>query len=382
MGIQLLINQINKERQGIQVLIECKSNHKIPSHMDTLLTILKPVLPAGINLSVRKCIVSLLWAMIVTWSVNTLKLASEFVSSAKVPSVVRRLERLLRRNLIRQHDAARAVIAAIPGRDRFILSMDGTSWKLGKFKYYVLAVGICFDGISLPICFLFLPGADITSFVEEIEIMESVISIVGRQRIECLLADREFGNTNFIKWLQVNHMRYCLRLRENLYVRKEGQGKGRRLRDVLSALGVGDSVVLKDVYLIRRNTRVRIYATRRTGRDGGESLIILASPLECDYTETLYKRRWSLETTFRGLKTAGFNMEDTHLGEERFRNMLTLLMIAFAAAFIEGLLKMNTLPIPLMKVRNVKRISIFRYGYVSLLHQFWANVKNISVLPT
>ena len=151
---------------------------------------------------------------------------------------------------------------------------------------------------------------------------------------------------------------------------------------MLSALRIGDSVVLKDVYLIRRNTRVRIYATRRTGRDGGESLIILASPLECDYTETLYKRRWSLETTFRGLKTAGFNMEDTHLGEERFRNMLTLLMIAFAAAFIEGLLKMNTLPIPLMKVRNVKRISIFRYGYVSLLHQFWANVKNISVLPT
>ena len=382
MGIQLLINEINKERQGILVLIECKSNHKIPSPMDTLLTILKPVLPTGMNLSLRKCIVSVLWAMIVTWSVNILKLASEFVSGAKVPSVVRRLERLLSRRLIRQHDAARAIIDAIPGNGRFILSMDGTSWKLGKFKYYVLAVGICFDGISLPICFLFLPGADITSFVEEIQIMESVVSIVGRQRIECLLADREFGNTNFIKWLQLNHIQYCLRLRENLYVRKEGQKKGRMLRDLLSPLRTGESAVLRDVYLIRRNTRVRIYATRRTARDGEESLIILASPLECDYTETLYKKRWTLETAFRGLKTAGFNMEDTHLGEERFRNMLTLLMIAFAAAFIEGLLRVNTLPIPLMKNRNVKRISIFRYGYVSLLHEFWANVKNVSVLST
>lgn len=62
--------------------------------------------------------------------------------------------------------------------------------------------------------------------------------------------------------------------------------------------------------------------------------------------------------------------------------MLTLLMIAFAAAFLEGLLKVNTLPIPLMKNRNVKRISLFRYGYFSLLHEFWESVKNMSVLPT
>lgn len=75
-------------------------------------------------------------------------------------------------------------------------------------------------------------------------------------------------------------------------------------------------------------------------------------------------------------------MEDTHLGEMRFENMLTLLMIAFAAVFIEGLVKIQTLPISLMKNRQVQRISIFRYGYVGLLHEFLANVKNLSVLPT
>lgn len=320
--------------------------------------------------------------MIVSWTVNILKLASAFVSAAKVPSVVRRLERLLKRGLIRQHDAARSIMASLPDNGRFILTMDGTCWQLGKSGYYVLAVGICFDGVSLPICFMFLPGAAITSFVEEIEIMESVVSVVGRQRIECLLADREFGNTRFIKWLQLNHIRYCLRLRENLYVRKENCRKGRKLRDTLSSLKVGESVVLRDVYLVRNNTRVRIFATRRTGRDGEESLIILASPLECDYTEVLYRKRWTLETAFRGLKSAGFNMEGTHLGVERFRNMLTFLMIAFAAVFIEGLLKIHSLPIPLIKNRNVKRISIFRYGYVSVLHDFWRNVKIQSILPT
>ena len=257
--------------------------------------------------------------------------------------------------------------------------MDGSSWKLGAFKYYVLAVGICFNGISLPICFAFLPGHDITSFVDEIEIMERIVSLVGRGRIECLLADREFGNGNFIKWLQINHIRYCLRLRENLYMRKDGDKNSRKLRDVLSSLRVGDSVVLNGVWIVRKNVRVRIYATRRIGRGGEESLIILASPVECDYTETLYRKRWTLETTFRGLKSAGFNMEDTHLNEKRFENMLTLLMIAFAAAFIEGLVKLHTLPIPLIKNKQVQRISIFRYGMVNLLHDFWANVKNQSL---
>lgn len=350
--------------------------------MDTLLTILKPVLPMGINLSLKKCLLSILQAMIISWTVNLLKLASGFMTGTSEESTFRRIQRFLGRCIIKQHEAARSIVDALPEKGRFILSMDATAWQLGKRKYYVLAVGICFNGIALPICFAFLPGYEITSFIEEIEIMERVVSLLGRGRVECLLADREFGNSKFLKWLKLNKIKYCIRLRENLYMRKDGDKKGRMLRDVLSSLRVGEHIVLKHVYLTRGNDKVRIYATRRIGRGNEESLIILASPVEYDCTEKLYRKRWSLETAFRGLKSAGFNMEDTHLNDKRFENMLTLLMIAFAAAFIEGLLKIETLPIPLKKKELVKRISIFRYGYVSILHDFWANVKAESVFAT
>lgn len=116
--------------------------------MNTLLTILRPLCQSGMNLSLKKCLILILQAMIVAWSVNILKLASEFASSAGVASVVRRIERFLLRGLIKQHEAARSIIDALPEKGRFILSMDGTSWRLGKFKYYVLAVGICFNGIA------------------------------------------------------------------------------------------------------------------------------------------------------------------------------------------------------------------------------------------
>ena len=350
--------------------------------MDTLLTILKPVLPMGLNLSLKKCLLSILQAMIISWTVNLLKLASGFMSCTSGSSSFRRIQRFLARCIIKQHEAARSIVDALPVKGRFILSMDATAWQLGKRKYYVLAVGICFDGIALPICFAYLPGYEITSFVEEIEIMERVVSLLGRERIECLLADREFGNSKFLKWLRINKIRYCIRLRENLYMRKDGDKKGRMLRDILSSLRVGEHIVLKNVYLTRGNDKVRIYATRRIGRGYEESLIILASPVDYDCTDKLYRKRWALETAFRGLKTAGFNMEETHLNDQRFDNMLTLLMIAFAAALLEGLLKIETLPIPLKKKEQVKRISIFRYGYVSLLQDFWANVKAKSIFAT
>ena len=70
-------------------------------------------------------------------------------------------------------------------------------------------------------------------------------------------------------------------------------------------------------------------------------------------------------TAFRAMKSAGFNMEDTHPGERRFENMLVLPMIVFAAVFIDRLLKIESLPIPKMKSRNLQRISFFRYGYVN-----------------
>ena len=107
--------------------------------MDTLLTILRPICQRGMNLSLKKCLISILQAMIVSWSVNILKLASEFASSADVASVVRRIERFLYRGLVKQHEAAQSIIDALPENGRFILTMDGTSWQLGKFKLLLSA---------------------------------------------------------------------------------------------------------------------------------------------------------------------------------------------------------------------------------------------------
>ena len=43
-----------------------------------------------------------------------------------------------------------------------------------------------------------------------------------------------------------------------------------------------------------------------------------------------FKQRWQIETLFRGLKSSGFNIEDTHVTDlERLGKLFSLTMIAF-----------------------------------------------------
>jgi len=46
------------------------------------------------------------------------------------------------------------------------------------------------------------------------------------------------------------------------------------------------------------------------------------------------KERWQIETTFKGLKTSGFNIEDTHLTHiERIEKLFALVTVVFTWAF-------------------------------------------------
>jgi hypothetical protein len=52
----------------------------------------------------------------------------------------------------------------------------------------------------------------------------------------------------------------------------------------------------------------------------------------------IYKQRWQIETRFRAFKTAGFNLEDTHLTDyQRLDKLLILTTIAFHWAYNTGI---------------------------------------------
>ena len=111
--------------------------------------------------------------------------------------------------------------------------------------------------------------------------------------------------------------------------------------------------------------------------------IVNALPRQKKYILTMdrtvwdvYRLRWQIEVTFRALKSVGFNIEDSHLSTDgHFQNMLRLVFIAFAAAFIDRLIRVKSAPIPIMNKSGRKRFSIFTWGLEEVLRLLWANVK-------
>ena len=66
--------------------------------------------------------------------------------------------------------------------------------------------------------------------------------------------------------------------------------------------------------------------------EGGELLIIVtnANPNE---SLDLYSQRWEIEMLFKALKTAGFNLEDTHINDlDKIDTLISLLTIALVWA--------------------------------------------------
>lgn len=76
-----------------------------------------------------------------------------------------------------------------------------------------------------------------------------------------------------------------------------------------------------------------------------------------------YKHRWQIETLFRGLKSSGFNIGDTHVTElERLTKLLSLTMIAFVCCYKIGDYMDENIRKITIKKHGRRAVSVFKYG--------------------
>ena len=76
-----------------------------------------------------------------------------------------------------------------------------------------------------------------------------------------------------------------------------------------------------------------------------------------------YRQRWQIETMFRTVKSAGFNIEATHLSDiERIEKLLLIVMMAFVWCCNIGVFVHRNLKAIRILQHGQKAKSIFRYG--------------------
>lgn len=111
-----------------------------------------------------------------------------------------------------------------------------------------------------------------TNCAEQISFIEDVLTIIPAERIECLAADREFGYLNFLSWLSLNKIPFCIRIRENSYMAETASGKWIKMKDKLRSLANGQNVVLAGTYLAKgKNEDAHLRIQTRTERWGRPS---------------------------------------------------------------------------------------------------------------
>ncbi len=159
---------------------------------------------------------------------------------------------------------------------------------------------------------------------ERITLMEKVLKLIPADKIDALLADREFIGQEWFNWLDQQGILCRLRIRGNLTV------LGRNGQDIKAEQLFWNVKLNQTVtwHSKRKVSGVNLYIAAHRSPKG--LLIVVATKRPETMVEDYY-RRWAIETLFGCLKSRGFDLESTHMTvPERMDKLMGLLALAFA----------------------------------------------------
>jgi hypothetical protein len=327
-----------------------------------LQVILQNELP--INAARVKFIVLLMTALIKVQSVNYQRIAQGIDNEVEVSSSLRRIQRFFASFDLNSDLIARLLHKLLPIQGKLQLSLDRTNWKFGAININILALGVIYNGVALPILWTFLGNKRGNSDQKERkDLLERYFRLFGSQNIDFLTADREFIGDDWWDFLLFHRIRFFIRIRNNMqvYVRGKGMVKAYWL---FNHFALGNAYCYPKIVQIGTNW-VYLSGLKFINDKGKLEFLIVASTSTNDNCIALteYRKRWQIETMFKALKSSGFNLEDTHLTDyQRLNKLLLITALAFVWAYKVGIYRNDNIkPIEIKKHGRMAK-SFFSYG--------------------
>jgi hypothetical protein len=177
---------------------------------------------------------------------------------------------------------------------------------------------------------VFLDKQGNSDTAERLALLDTLLTLVEAERIEAVVADREFTGKRWFQGLKERQLVFVMRVRNNTLIGSKGRTRlaGQRY----------DYLCNQAVYVCPKRCFVfglRLYLAVAKSKQG--ELVVLVCNAEAEKALLRYARRWEVETLFSALKSRGFNLEDTHMTTaERLDKLLALLAIAFTWAHLVG----------------------------------------------
>jgi len=181
-------------------------------------------------------------------------------------------------------------------------------------------------------------------------------------KIDCLLADREFIGYKWLDFLNKNNIKYCIRIRNNFKVFCFDNHEKKPVFWLFNDLKKGE---LRHCQKIVKINGVLCYVSgaKTVEKNGKQGFLIIISFNKPQESIFYYQKRWQIETLFRAFKSSGFNIEKTHVSDQkRLEKLFMIVMISLTWCYkIGDYLHEKIKPIKI-KNHQKKAFSIFKYG--------------------
>ena len=157
---------------------------------------------------------------------------------------------------------------------------------------------------------------------DRIAVLEMCVALLGRERSEFVVGDREFIGHTWLQWLQDNGLAFVVRVPKH---HRMTHADGRRQAVAELSLVPGQ---------VRRFARVQVdgvWGQAWVKALAAESFVFLFAADGLNHLEARYAQRWTIEQCFQNLKGRGFNWEATHLRSfHQLRKLVALVSLAYA----------------------------------------------------
>ena len=259
-------------------------------------------------------------------SVNLCRVAEHFDTASLTDSSYRRIKRFFQWEGLFLQQLSQLVLHWLP-MERYTLCMDRTNWKYGKKDVNYLVVSIVWQGASIPIVWICLDKKGGNSNTDErIALMQRVLELIPADKIDMLLADREFIGKDWFQWLKKQRLLFRLRIRGDVQVMTT-KGHYVKASQLFRHVKAGQT----ETWMSRRKVSdIKLYIAAARSPKSGELLIVVGLE-KPDNMITDYIQRWAIEVLFGNLKKRGFDVEATHMTApekmDRLMGMLSLTVL-------------------------------------------------------
>ena len=309
----------------------------------------------------QEFIVEMLEGLIKSRSVHFIEIADKIDKPIKVSSLERRIQDFFQKVNIEFEQLAIFLLSFIH-KQKLILSIDRTEWDYGGCQVNILCVVVSIGKMGVPLYFEILDNKSGNSHSDDrINLFKQLIEVIGINRIDYVVMDREFIGHHWLDWLQSVSIDFCVRVpKHHTITLPEGAYKAEDLIQELSQR------YQTEVWVDKVKVNVSL------SYDDQGKLLFLIGTRKATSLRKMYRKRWGIEVIFQAFKGRGFRLEESCLQDiNKYKKLFALVAIAYTLCWAVGITDGRQNPVKVKK-HGYPQYSVFRRG-LNLIRTMFRN---------